>query len=641
MEQTQKFIENMIAGYEYIVYLGILCLLMLFVILLTILTINGISKKRRIRTLEKLVGRIESIEILDKEIQEKSVKSEALSLNFDTVREKVIRLQADLNTDVEKWMRKSNIIDLQTTIEDLNKQKEELEKAIYITRQTATSLIVEIKNHSLHTDELKSQKAKVEADMVTLKNQAIDLNNQLNGLNELIESKKEEERELEKKLMHLINEPEPPTEIIRVGYSPNTDFQNDCYPAVFMPPANSAIKFPRKGERGIKGAAEERFMLSVKEYFNQQLQIFDDRILLIANNSRTYEPDITLQNEKNGLNLFIDIEIDEPYDGYSRVATHYAGQDDYRNQYFTNRGWMVIRFSEKQVVTNAVGCCRLIADVIKSVDKNYKLPERLLNINVVENESYWTKNQAEQWAIDNVRENYLEIPGFTDRIPEAPVRNEGLIQSEAEMQADKEANDILKPFNGINELIDFYYNNKLKNKNPESYTNNLLRQLPVAMTIEGNYSQSFFMSIISQSNIPLNQLENDFSLTDKNINIDSTINLISRNNDSACLIFNWKPTVLSNRYHYNLSLNEQDDDVKKCIICTALEMSLYKYILEAEYKMKIAGAYFILYNTNQNGGHFFRTYENNEIINELYTFAKNNPLKQLPPLMSQTKIFVN
>lgn len=631
MEQTQMFIENMIAGHEYIVYPGILCLLLLFVVLLTILIINGISKKRRIRTLEKLIGRIESIEILDKEIQEKSIKSEALSLNFDAVREKVIRLQADLNRDVEKWMRKSSIIDLKTTIEDLNRQKEELENAINITQQTATSLIVKIKNHSLQTDELKSQKLKVEADIVTLKNQVIDLNNQLNGLNELIESKKEEERELEKKLMQLLNEiellsneappPEPPTELVRIGYMPNRDFRNDCYPAVYMPVVNSIVQLPETHQRKIKGKSESILENEFSKHFISG--IYTDKMFRKANYP-TYYPDFCFIDES--LNIYIDIEIDEPYyyddNGITRVA-HLEGQDIQRNTAFTSNGWIVIRFSESQVVRNPQGCCVFIAKIINSVNPEFRILQD--SDNVLDEESFWDESEANQFIKDRHRENYLnDIIGFA--VTEENGKSD-LIFTESEIQADKEANDILKPFKGINELIEFYYDKKLINKYPVSYANNLLRQLPASMAIEGEYSQSFFMSIICQSNIPLNQLENDFRLTDKKINIDATINLISRNNDSTCFVFNWKPTVLSNRYHYNVSLNDQDDDVKKCIICTALEMSLYKYILEAEYKMKIAGAYFILYNTNQNGGHFFRTYENNEIINELYTFAKQNPIR--------------
>jgi hypothetical protein len=52
------------------------------------------------------------------------------------------------------------------------------------------------------------------------------------------------------------------------------------------------------------------------------------------------------------MNLHIDIEVDEPYDYTSRQPRHYIGleTEKKRNRFFTDRLWIVIRFSEEQVV---------------------------------------------------------------------------------------------------------------------------------------------------------------------------------------------------------------------------------------------------------------------------------------------------
>ena len=166
----------------------------------------------------------------------------------------------------------------------------------------------------------------------------------------------------------------------------------------------------------------------------RNLQLFIDRFLIVSNQTRPYEPDYVLIDEKEELNLFIDIEIDEPYDGYGRFATHYKGQDDYRNQYFNDRGWIVIRFSEKQVHENAKGCCRHIAEVIKSVNEKFSIPQELQNLPIVQEEPFWTKVKAEKWAKENYRESYLNVT--FNEIPKVVTDTGNLFQNESEKDAE-------------------------------------------------------------------------------------------------------------------------------------------------------------------------------------------------------------
>ncbi len=182
-----------------------------------------------------------------------------------------------------------------------------------------------------------------------------------------------------------------------------------------MPKSNSVIKFPRKGSLAQRGFKEPAFEEELKTYFLRQrnLQFFNDRFLIVSDKTRPYEPDFVLVDERENLNLFIDIEIDEPYDGIRRFATHYKGQDDFRNQFFNDRGWLVIRFTEKQVHENPKGCCRFIAQVIQSVNSKFLIPQDLQNLPIVQEEAFWTKAKAEKWARDNYRENYLGNGSFT------------------------------------------------------------------------------------------------------------------------------------------------------------------------------------------------------------------------------------
>lgn len=109
----------------------------------------------------------------------------------------------------------------------------------------------------------------------------------------------------------------------------------------------------------------------------------------------------------NGLS--IDIEIDEPYVGNTKAPHHCIdqGKDNRRNQFFTNNNWVVIRFSEKQVVKYPYGCCKVIAQVIAKVSGDYTYISQLHSVPSLPLEPMWTIKQAKKWASVNYRRTYL------------------------------------------------------------------------------------------------------------------------------------------------------------------------------------------------------------------------------------------
>ena len=184
---------------------------------------------------------------------------------------------------------------------------------------------------------------------------------------------------------------------------------------VKMPNENSYIKFPKKGRSNKLGFTENSFFNELNRYFSSQFKVYNDRHILLNNNYSAYEPDFLLINEKNEKNIFINIEIDEPYDGISRVPTHEINQDSYRDSFFTNRGYIVVRFTEKQIFEEAKECCVYIFNVIKSIDPNYKNNE-LNYTSKISIHKQWDSLQSKKWAVEKFRENYLGIERFTQNI---------------------------------------------------------------------------------------------------------------------------------------------------------------------------------------------------------------------------------
>lgn len=226
--------------------------------------------------------------------------------------------------------------------------------------------------------------------------------------------REEEERPKEFTKQIIKSEPnEEQTDDLRILFNPNSHFAQEeqyLYPVVKMPKSNTILKLPRNGRSNQKGYKEKDFYNQLKQNITD-IEMTDNVHMVIPNFNKPYEPDIVLF-DKN-LNLYIDIEIDEPYDGYYRYPTHFINpedeikQDNIRDLFFTESGWIVIRFTEKQVHCQAYECIDYVRNVINS----------LYNLNFVTDttcnrENQWDYNQCIQWQKIYYREKYLGIERF-------------------------------------------------------------------------------------------------------------------------------------------------------------------------------------------------------------------------------------
>lgn len=206
-------------------------------------------------------------------------------------------------------------------------------------------------------------------------------------------------------------------ELKRIGFKPSilfTQTEPYNYPMVKMPKENSYIKFPKLGRSNKLGFTENTFFEVLIKYFKSDFKIYNDRHIVHKNGNNAYEPDFLLINEKENKNIFINIEIDEPYDGISRIPTHEINRDVYRDLFFTNRGYVVIRFTEKQIFEEAKQCCVFIANVIKAIDENYSNEKLDFKTNI-SSQNQWDTLQAKKWSFEKYRENYLGIESFNPK----------------------------------------------------------------------------------------------------------------------------------------------------------------------------------------------------------------------------------
>jgi len=154
-----------------------------------------------------------------------------------------------------------------------------------------------------------------------------------------------------------------------------------------------------------EGFSELKFYAYLNNYFKGK--IYRGLTLNIPNFQYPYSPDFTYINRE--LNLYIDIEIDEPYEYMGRQATHYlySEKDNNRNSFFLFRGWIVIRFAEEQVVLYPQSCCKAIAKVISNVLGDNSDLMQFCNVPDLPLLRQWTELEAFEMSSKQYRETYL------------------------------------------------------------------------------------------------------------------------------------------------------------------------------------------------------------------------------------------
>jgi hypothetical protein len=151
-----------------------------------------------------------------------------------------------------------------------------------------------------------------------------------------------------------------------------------------------------------RGMSEAKFAKHLKRYFEDN--IHERLTLIIPNFSKPYSPDFAYIDR--GLNLYIDIEIDEPYS--SSKPIHYRGKDDRRNQFFISRGWIVIRFCEEQVVRYPRQCCKAIAEVITDILGDNLELTKFASTPTLPKIKHWTNGEAILMIKNQARDRYLK-----------------------------------------------------------------------------------------------------------------------------------------------------------------------------------------------------------------------------------------
>ncbi|RYE56092.1 MAG: DUF559 domain-containing protein, partial [Sphingobacteriales bacterium] len=181
-------------------------------------------------------------------------------------------------------------------------------------------------------------------------------------------------------------------------------------------------------EQGTKrGKSEAAFIEFLRGFLGSRIKtgLVIERFI----SGRSYQPDIIFHHEAS--NIWIDIEIDEPYDALSKTPIHYIDEfgfskDWERDSYFTSHGWTVIRFSESQVVQNPAGCLKYIAWVLQTHFDVHEYVDFVTYLQDLKEEKRWTFEDADLMAFFDTRGTKTQ----TQSDAQTPFENEMLTSND-------------------------------------------------------------------------------------------------------------------------------------------------------------------------------------------------------------------
>ena len=196
--------------------------------------------------------------------------------------------------------------------------------------------------------------------------------------------------------------------LLYVNYDIPNILTKEGYYAIVRMPQKGCVVWPyRRRTIARRGYTESGFETKLKRYLSPKALVLGDVNILPQNDVRPYEPDIAVVYSGNNLNVRIDIEIDEPYAALTNKPTHYIGcGDDNRDANLNCLGWIVIRFSERQVYQYPKECVKYVADIIKSIDNTFNIPA-LAKIPALIQDERWTKIMCQRMAAERFRQKYL------------------------------------------------------------------------------------------------------------------------------------------------------------------------------------------------------------------------------------------
>lgn len=180
------------------------------------------------------------------------------------------------------------------------------------------------------------------------------------------------------------------------------------YYAFYTAPSTGTEIMPyRRRKVELRGYTEENFEYRLRNSLRNstRYKVIGDVSIQTSEGTHPFEPDIAIVETSDTLGVRIDIEIDEPYGGYDKTPIHYVGcGDEFRDRNLANLGWLIVRFSEKQIFEEPDNCIYYLQQLLSLIDPEFNISCQGNNPTP---DKRWAEVEANIMAIQRFREKLL------------------------------------------------------------------------------------------------------------------------------------------------------------------------------------------------------------------------------------------
>lgn len=199
----------------------------------------------------------------------------------------------------------------------------------------------------------------------------------------------------------------PEQEKVCVNYNLVQCHKTGYYAFYTAPSIGTEIMPYRRRKVELRGYTEKNFENRLRNSLRSSIRykVIGDASIQTSEGSHPFEPDIAIVETSGTLGVRIDIEIDEPYGGYDKTPIHYTGcGDEFRDCNLANLGWLVVRFSEKQIFEEPDNCIYYLQRLLCQIDPNFNMSCQGNNPTP---DKCWTEVEAKIMVIQRFREKLL------------------------------------------------------------------------------------------------------------------------------------------------------------------------------------------------------------------------------------------
>ena len=226
--------------------------------------------------------------------------------------------------------------------------------------------------------------------------------------------------------------------VVRVRYAAPSEVhtEEDFYFDLLFPTEGSVVFPYRQSSSKLRSSTEIAFENELRNALAplSNYMVAGDAVIAPDNGCRKYETDIAIVEKTPYYGMRIDLEIDEPYSAIDNRPTHYVGcGDEYRDRNLVNNGWIVLRFSERQIMEETDKCISLVRYIISVIDSS------------IDEEYFLAPKPDRHWSLIDAQK--MQIRRYREQLSSPDSGNGNLSGNDVQTELERQTAQQVEPLN--------------------------------------------------------------------------------------------------------------------------------------------------------------------------------------------------